>query len=120
MIITFFITLALVLIMFGLKLYEIKKGVELPITAMMKSLDEPIQGFLNHVKHEVSFLTWNNLALLVRHIYRSIQECVVSYKKRLDSRQPRFLVAITPNALAHKNRKSPSNFLKVIGEHKGR
>ncbi len=120
MIITFFVTLILLLSLFGIKLYEINKGAETYITIKMKSCDQPIQDFFNHIKHEASFLTWNNLALLVKHVSRSIQDYAVLYKKKLDSRQPRFLVATTPNALAHKNRKNPSNFLKAIGEHKGK
>jgi hypothetical protein len=118
MVITFFVTLILILVMFGIKLYEIKKGSDLAVTEKIKSLDVPVQGFIDHVKHEISYLTWNNLVLLIKYLIRYIQNYILSYKKSLDSRQPRFLIATTPNALAHKNRKGPSSFLKAISEKK--
>lgn len=104
--------------MLGLKVYEIKSKKELSFTSRLRRFDRSIHDFIGHVKHEISYLTWNNMVLLFKYITKHIHDYFVSTKKRLDSRQPRFLVATTPTSLAHKNKRNPSSFLRAIGNDK--
>ncbi|MFZ2038431.1 MAG: hypothetical protein WAV11_00625 [Minisyncoccia bacterium] len=118
MIIIFISSLVLLTLLLSVKFFELHYNKKTILTKKIRQGDLPIKKFFIHLKKEISYLNWRNLVLLSIYIYNILHKRVIIIKRSFDSRQPRFLIASSPEALSQKNNKKPSNFLKIIGEHK--
>jgi hypothetical protein len=118
MIIIFISSLVLIIILFSIKIFELHKNKKTVITQKITQGDKPIKRFFFKLKKEISYITWKNFILLMIFIYSFFHNKIILLKRSFDSRQPRFLIASTPEALNQKNDKKPSNFLRTISEHK--
>jgi len=118
MTITFILSLVLIVLLFSVKLFELRQNKKTVMTHMVRKGDFPIKKFFLHLKKEVSHITWNNFARLMIYLSRLFHKRVTIFKRRFDSRQPRFLIASTPEALNRNNSKKPSIFLREIVNNK--
>jgi hypothetical protein len=101
----------------GVKYFEFVKNRQTSLTKYIASGDHHLIGFGKHLKKEISYINWRNFVLLSIFIWREIKFFSLSFKKRFDSKQSKFFVAVAGEKDLSKRGK-PSSFLKSISEHK--
>ena len=118
MLITFITSLVLIVLLFSVKFFELSRNKKTSITQKIRQGDLPIKMFFLRKKRQLAYINWKNFILLTIFLSRIFHKKATLYKRRFDSRQPRFLIASTPEALNRNNSKKPSIFLREITSHK--
>ncbi|MEI8339802.1 MAG: hypothetical protein WCF94_04045 [bacterium] len=110
--IVFIISFVLALSMLLLKVWEEKREKKTRFSLWCEHFDKELIRFGKKVEKEFSEWDFKDIVMWIKSIIRQQKMKILAWKKGLDSKQPKFLLAQT-------GRKSePSYFLKAISEHK--
>ncbi|MEI7480010.1 MAG: hypothetical protein WCJ59_00055 [bacterium] len=116
-VILFIGSLILLLAFLGVKFFEMRKERETVVSKKMKQADKPIEGFIKHLKREISYINRRNAKLFGIFVWRLVYDKLWETKKKLDSKQSKFFVAVTGEKHLRKSQ-HVSGFLKTISKNK--
>jgi hypothetical protein len=110
--IVFIISFVLALSMLLLKVWEEKRDKKTRFSLWCEHFDKELIHFGQKVQKEFNEWDWKDIVLWLKSVVRQQKMKILAWKKGLDSKQPKFLLAQTGR------RGEPSYFLKAISEHK--
>ena len=114
--VTFIISLVLLVLLFIMKGLEIFYGRKLFLERQFQNFDAWIFKILDKIKYWWSYVNIKNVKLLFSWIAGNIKKSIIIAKRRFDHKQSHFFAKREHDSL--KNKSSVSFFLKNVSEYK--
>jgi hypothetical protein len=116
-IISFYVSLILIISFFGIKLFEVKHNEKHAFSKILSKGDDYCHDTIKKSRKVFSKIKFKNFQKLYFIILNWIKKEMVYLKRRFDSKQPRFFLSPVTKHDIHK-KGSVSFFLKNVSEYK--
>ncbi len=113
---TFITSLVLLAGMSGIRAFELSSGQKLLEVSFVRKTDIFVHHFFHLIKRQISRISIKGTWKLIYKLSVQTKDWLVNFKKKYDSRQPKFFVKQTKNDITQKG--SVSFFLKNVSDYK--